>query len=895
MTNARQLAQHLAAQLSVSEKIGLLSTTQKAVPRLGLREFHIGGEAAHGIVDRETYHTTSFPIPLTLSQTFDPALLKRVGTVVSAEARALYNTTGRKSRLMPWAPTVDLERDPRWGRNEEGYGEDPFLTGAVAGGYIDGLQGDAKTLRVAAAPKHFFANNTEAKRGSESNSVTPRMKHEYYLKVFKFAFRDHHAQSMMTGYNGVNGIPMMQSPELAHTVKGQWGMDGTIVTDGSALTLNIEDYKYFGDYPHAVADALHKGMDCFVDDPGKVEEAAKQALIRGLITEAELTTAITNTLTVRARLGQLDESTDPYAGLGNADIGTQAADDLVQEVTAAGTVLLKNETATLPLTDADRVLLTGPAADRFVRDWYATLPMNRETLRDGLQKRLGARVTYVDSNDHATLAVQAEVPATATPDLTQLTYEIERWQGDLVFLRDTDSGRYLQFDEAGQLCLHKTEVYDWVVREAFVLTADGALYAVDHDFRASDRNAMEAGGRGPRVGTVSITENGAERVAAAAGDCTKIVIAGGNHPLVIARETEDRTDLELPAAQRALFDRVAELGKPVVGVLITGYSFVVDTLPAQALLEVGYAGQSLGAALAKVLVGDVAPTGKLSQTWYNHTWQMPSMREYDIEKTRRTYQFAAPATVQYPFGFGLTYGEVALQNASVDQQGQHLTIDLVLENREDHPVTETPQVYLVATALQDLPNRQQLIAFEKTTVAAHSTQLVTLTADLADYRWYDAKAQGFYFPRGTYQLAVGFASGQPQQTLPVTIDGAAPATYDLDAFPLRAGAFDDATGAELTSAGGQYEVVSLSKEGSLTYRHLTAENGDLVVTVLASGRGQLTLTRGDGQHETQAFDAATCEQPLVFALGGMTDQILQVTTNAAVSVLTLTAAPAGSK
>jgi beta-glucosidase len=162
--------------MSVTEKVGLLSTHQVAISRLNIPEFNIGGEAAHGIVDREKFHTTSFPIPLTLSQTWSPELLKRVGNVISDEARGLYNATGKQHWLMPWAPTIDLERDPYWGRNEEGYGEDPYLTGQVSGGLIRGLQDDGHYVKVAAAPKHFFANNNEVGRGSTSNTITPAMK-----------------------------------------------------------------------------------------------------------------------------------------------------------------------------------------------------------------------------------------------------------------------------------------------------------------------------------------------------------------------------------------------------------------------------------------------------------------------------------------------------------------------------------------------------------------------------------------------------------------------------------------------------------------------------------------------------------------------------------------------
>ncbi|MFD1392442.1 beta-glucosidase [Lacticaseibacillus jixianensis] len=888
MSEARKRAQAMVKQLTVGEKIGLLSTSQQPVPRLGLKEFHIGGEAAHGIVDRQTHHTTSFPIPLTLAQTWEPQLAKEIGTAVATEARALYNTTGQQGWLMPWAPTIDLERDPRWGRNEEGYGEDPLLTGQVAGGYIDGLQGDPAHLRVAAAPKHFFANNTEAKRGSESNSVMPRMKHEYYLKVFKFAYRDHAAQSMMTGYNGVNGIPMMQSPELSKTVKGHWGMDGTIVTDGAALTLNVEDYQYYHDYPHAIADALKKGIDCFVDDLAKVTMGVKQALARQLIDEADIDRAVENTLTVRARLGQLDGDTSE-AELGQAAIGTAQHDALVQREYAAGTVLLKNEHHTLPLTATDRVLLTGPAADRFVRDWYAALPMNRETLRQGLAKALGERLTYVNSNDRATLTLAPNARNAADKTVADRQYEVERWQNDLVFLRDVDTGRYLRLDEDGHLGLHGKEVYDWVVREAFVLEADGQLYAVDHNFRASDQNAMEAGGRGALIGHVTLVETGIARVLAKAQDCTKILIAAGNHPLIAARETEDRQDLTLPAAQQALFDAVAKLNKPVIGLLLTGYPYLVDDLKATSLLEVGYAGQSLGRALAKVLTGVVAPTGKLAQTWYNAKWPLPSMRDYDIEKTHRTYQYVPAAQVAYPFGYGLTYGRLKLENATTTRQGDQLTIQVTLSNPGRTPVTDTVQVYLRACRLADHPDRQQLITFAKTTVAPGAQASVTLQAALADFGWYDAKRQTSSLPQGTYTLGIGFSSGQFDQVLPLAgVAGTAPTPFDL-AQGLPARAFDDYQGATLDTVAGQYEAVRLSKNGQLTYCHIATKARHIQLSLLAEQAGSLTLQVNNEQPLTVPFAASPDEQQVSVAVAPFTDGTIQLTATVPVVLLDLIA------
>lgn len=870
MNWSREQAQDLVAQLTLSEKIGLLSTAQTAVPRLGLPAFNIGGEAAHGIVDREQYHTTSFPIPLTLSQTWDPDLTEKIGTVVSDEARALYNTTGRKHWLMPWAPTIDLERDPRWGRNEEGYGEDPYLTGQVSGGLIQGFQGHDHILKIAAAPKHFFANNNEEGRGGTSNTVIPTLKNEYYLKPFKFAFCHWQAQSMMTAYNGINGIPAMQSPELA-TVKNDWQMDGCIVTDGGALTLNLEEYHYYDNYPEAVADALKKGIDCFVDDAEKVETAAQTALNQGLITEAEINRAVTNTLKVRIQLGQLADTTTPYDHFDQQDIGNADHDAVVQEAYAAGSVLLKNEADLLPLNGNQDVLLTGPSADLFPRDWYATIPMNRETVKSGLEKRLGDKLHYVDSNDTVKVTFAAKYLAQPT-DFQNATFTVERWQNQTVFLRDCATKRYLRLNEAGQLELGTTEVYDWVVREAFHLAADNQLYAVDHNFKASDVNSLSSNGYlKPAVGQMTIIESGIDRVTAAAAKYDTTIFVGGNHPMVNARETEDRENIELAPSQQAICAALATTMTKTVAVLVAGYSFAIEDLPAEAILFSGYAGQSMGTALAKVLYGELAPTGKLSQTWYNRNWQaqMPALTDYDIEKSARTYQFVDKQHVTYPFGYGLTYGQLQIK-AVTPNLAQH-QVQVTLSNNCHFTVTETVQVYLQASNLNGRQDRQQLIAFQKVTLDAGEMDTITLPYQLADFAWYDPKTGQDYWPEGDYQLAIGRSSVDIVKQVPLQLTMGQP-VVTLNELP--AAAFDDYAHLTLVSKRQQYELVQLAEQGFVSYRQLQLPSQQLQVKYYAQNDGQLTVINGDNDQILGQFSyhSADSEQKIIIDLVNVSDK-----------------------
>lgn len=876
MNWAREKALNIVKRLTISEKIGLLSTSQTAVPRVGLPEFNIGGEAAHGIVDREKYHTTSFPIPLVLSQTWNPELTKEVGSVISDEARALYNTTGRKNWLMPWAPTIDLERDPRWGRNEEGYGEDPYLTGQVSGGLIRGFQGQGHFLKIAAAPKHFFANNNEEGRGGTSNTIIPTMKNEYYLKPFKFAFCNWQAQSMMTAYNGINGIPAMQSPELKK-VKKDWQMDGCIVTDGGALTLNIEEYHYYNNYPEAVADALKKGIDCFVDDKEKVETAAITALKDGIILEKDIDRAVTNTLKVRIQLGQLKDTDTPYDYLDEKDIGSQDHDEIVQKVYAEGTVLLKNDQNLLPLDEQQEILLTGPLADTFPRDWYATQPMNYETLLQGLKKRLGKHLHYVDSDDN----VRVSFSDIYLDDISQNVFKLERWQNQIVFLRDIKNNRYLKLNDDGKLTLGNTEVYDWVVKEAFYLR-DNKLFAIDHNFTTSDVNSLTNSGLlKPEIGQVEVISSGIERVIKAANHYSTTIFVGGNHPMINARETEDRHNIELSLHQQKLCTALANTLTKTIALFLGGYPFVTDQLSASSILFSGYAGQSMGTALTKVIFGDIAPTGKLSQTWYNQAWQetMPDLKNYDIEMTERTYQFVSSDKVTYPFGYGLTYGKMRVDQINADLV--HSRIKIRLSNHEQKAVTETIQVYLIASGLNNRHARQQLIAFKKVTLSGQTSSEINLDYDLTNASWYDPKTKQFYWPNGFYCLGVGVSSSEILKKISLKL----PKTnLDMKLSVLSAAQFDDYQNIRLISYKKQYELVNILPGGFVTYRNLILPTNQIQISFFANNDGILTIKNDENVLAYLAYQTSSQEQKQSVTLAHVSGELLSLKIESSASI-----------
>ncbi len=451
----------LLSRLTLEEKISLVPTEQAGVARLGIKPYAIGAEGAHGFVDRSG-PTTTFPQTIGLAASWDRGLLRRVGRVIGTEARAWHNGHGASGCLSLWFPTVDMEKDPRWGRTEEGYGEDPYLAGELASEIIRGAQGDDERYVLAScAPKHFFANNNEKNRVSCSCSVDPRNMREYYLLPFRRAFLKGGARSLMTAYNEVNGIPLMLHPAVRDIVKGEWGLAGRghIVTDGGDVGQTVNLHGYFETHAETVAAAFRAGADSMTDVPSLVIPATREALDRGLISEADLDEHVGNVLRLRFRFGHFDpEGTCPYDSIGEADMMTAASRALAREAAAKCAVLLQNDSVlpgrpVLPLTGGRRVAVIGPLADTVYTDWYAGTPPYRVSPLDGLRSALGDdAVLFESGRDEVSFRTADGRPLSLSPEgellvasgMAPSRFARDDWGWGAATLRSLDTGKYLE-------------------------------------------------------------------------------------------------------------------------------------------------------------------------------------------------------------------------------------------------------------------------------------------------------------------------------------------------------------------------------------------------------------------------------------------------------------------
>jgi beta-glucosidase len=368
----------LLARLTLEEKIALLPQHQAAVPRLGMRACKTGTEVLHGV--GWLGEATVFPQAIGLGSTWNPALLRRIGAAVGDEMRGFHFRDPEKNGLAVWSPVVDLLRDPRAGRNEEGISEDPYLTGVMSTAYAAGLRGDHPFyLKTAPTLKHFFAYNNEDDRELTDCSIDPRNLREYYWRAFQPAIAAGAALGVMTSYNLVNGRPNTLSPHLADAVRTWHGRTLFIVSDACGPSLIVERQKYYADPAESHAAALQAGVDCLTEQKETQPATAghvREALERGLLAPEELDRAVAHALSIRVRLGEFDPD-NPYAGITDSAILAPEHQVLAREAARQQVVLLKNEGGILPL-DRSRIrklAVIGRRADEVNTDHYSgTLP-----------------------------------------------------------------------------------------------------------------------------------------------------------------------------------------------------------------------------------------------------------------------------------------------------------------------------------------------------------------------------------------------------------------------------------------------------------------------------------------------------------------------------------------
>ncbi|MDH6221246.1 glycoside hydrolase family 3 protein [Streptomyces pseudovenezuelae] len=924
--SVHQRVDDLVGRLTLPEKVSLLHQYEPAIPRLGIQPFRTGTEALHGVA--WLGKATVFPQAIGLASTWDPALMEQVGSAVGDEARGFQQERPDGWGLNLWAPVVNLLRDPRWGRNEEGYSEDPELTGALSTAYGEGLTGgDPDHLKTAPTLKHYLANNNEYQRTTTSSDLRPRVAKEYDEAAFEPAIAADAATGVMSSYNLVNGRPNTVNPDLNDLVRSWTSRDLLNVTDAFAPGNLPGDQRYYPTLAEGDAAALKAGIDSFTDnsaDAGPTVAAVNAALQQGLLKEKDIDTAVSHILSIRVRLGEFDPGGGKYGSIDRSVIDSPAHRKLARKAAAEGTVLLKNS-GQLPLRKADKdVAVVGPLADTLYTDWYSgTLPY-AVTPAEGIAAKLGTDVTSSEGVDRIALrntatgkyvtagTGDAGTPLKETADTgTPTQFDAFDWGSGIVTLRSAANGKYVGYNWS-TFVNDQAQPNGWYVQQQFKLEQqdDGtyllryAGYETEEPWWAGPvyLGPVDADGTLGLVAkdqaahyTKDVVRSGtAEAVAAVKGKDTAVVVIGSN-PSINGREAHDRTDMGLAPSQESLVKAVKAANPHTVVIVENSYPTTLGALQQEtpALLWTSHAGQETGNALADVLYGDVNPSGRLTQTWYRSTADLPSILDYDIIKSDRTYQYFKGRPL-YPFGYGLSYTTFRYGDLKRVNGGYEVRVT----NTGTRPGDEVVQLYTHQRTSRDKQPLKQLKAFQRVSLKPGETRTVRLKLTPKDLAHWDVTRSKWVVESGMYDVLAGSSSTDVRARATWQVHGETIPPRDLSK-PTRAENFDDYSGTRLADESKERgTAVSASSAGAwLKFADARLKAGGFSARVAGTAAGTIEIRLGSPtgtlagtahfSGTSSAYDYTTVTGELSGGAKGRTDVYLVLSEGMRISTFSL--------
>jgi beta-glucosidase len=814
------------AGMTPEEKAAQLGNAAPALPKAELPAYDYWSEGLHGLARNGV--ATVFPQAIALAATWDVDLLRAVGDVVSTEARGKYNALPRGADrprfagLHIWSPNINIFRDPRWGRGQETYGEDPYLAGRLGVAFVQGIQGpDPSNPKAIATPKHFAVHSgPEAGRNAFDVDVSPRDMAETYTPAFRLALTDGRALSTMCAYNSIHGIPACASASLLNErARARWGFRGMIVSDCDAVGYIESFHNYRLDVPSAAAAALAAGTDL---DCGPSYDALPEAMRRGLIPESAVDNALRRVLSSRAALGIAFGRRSPWDRI-RPDVVDSAPHRRLALAAAEKSLVLLTNRNRLPLAPGARLAVIGANADSLdvIEANYHGTAAAPVTPLEGIRARFGtANVRYAQGSVLAE-GVAVPVPETALRAGARSGLRGEYFRGTAltgqpVLVRQD---RVIDFDWdrapparglkdrdyavrwTGQLIppaagaytlrLEVPRCFDCDGHDPVRLWVDGQPLIAD---RGSDEGVevrltfADARPRDLRIELDHISGDGgiglrwvapaeAQRAEAVAAvrDADVILAFAGLSPTLEGEALRldvpgfvggDRTKIELPEPQRALLAELAATGKPLVVLQMTGAA-IADPWTrdkADAVVAAWYPGQAGGTAIARLLAGDINPSGRLPVTFYAATRDMPAYIDYGMKN--RTYRFF-PGAPLYPFGHGLSYTSFGYEPASPAAvsvaAGAPLVTVVRVTNTGARAGEEVVQAYLAPTGPQPQGRtvpvlQRQLVAFSRVTLAPREAREVRLTIDPRSLSLVARDGTRAIVP-GVYRLFVG--GGQP--------------------------------------------------------------------------------------------------------------------------------------
>ena len=817
--SAKERAVDLCSRLSLEEKAMLMLDESPAIPRLGIKKFFWWSEALHGAANMG--NVTNFPEPVGMAASFNPHLLFKVFDIASTEFRAQYNhrmydLNGEDMKmrsLSVWTPNVNIFRDPRWGRGQETYGEDPYLTSVMGVQVVKGLQGpeDARYRKLWACAKHYAVHSGPeyTRHSANLTNVSPRDMWETYMPAFKTLVQDAKVREVMCAYQRLDDDPCCGSQRLLQTIlRDEWGFKYLVVSDCGAVSDFYESHKSSSSPVTASAKATIAGTDVECGY-GYAYKSIPEAVRRGFITEAEVDKHVIRLLEGRFDLGEMDDpSLVEWSKIPYSAMSTKASANLSLDMARQTLVLLQNKNDILPLNKKEKIAVIGPNADNTPMMWgnYNGQPNHTVTILDGIKaktKKLfyaqGCDLTY-DKVMECLMASQCSFEG--KKGMKGTFWNNRKMEGKPVAtqyyttplavttfgMHNFAPGVQLEdFSAKYETTFTPKEAGEYVVNVDgcghFELYIDGERKFMHHIWRTTPNRVAIQAEKGKSYAievrfshihtynanlAINIAKEHPidyQQTIAQLKGIDKVVFVGGIAPSLEGEEMPvdiegfkggDRTNIELPKVQRDFLKALKQAGKQIIFVNCSGSCIALqpETETCDAIVQAWYPGQEGGTAVADVLFGDYNPSGKLPVTFYKSTSQLPDYEDYSMKG--RTYRYFTDAL--YPFGYGLSYTtfEVRGERSEVRSDGSG-TVTVEVTNTGKKDGTEIVQLYIRNLQDPDGPLKS-LRAFDRVAVKAGQTATATLKLERKSFEFWDAETNTMRVKPGKYEILIGTSS-----------------------------------------------------------------------------------------------------------------------------------------
>jgi beta-glucosidase len=822
-----QRAAALVSQMTLEEKGQQLVNRANAIPRLGVPAYNWWSEALHGVAIPGA--TTVFPEPVGLAASFDPAMVHDMAVAISTEARVRYNRERRDGQyggLDFWSPNINIFRDPRWGRGQETYGEDPFLTAQFGVGFISGLQGDDPDHpRTIATPKHYAVHSgPEPTRHSMDIAISKHDQIDTYTPAFRAAIVDAKAGSLMCAYNRVNGQPACANDFLLNDLlRGAWAFKGYVTSDCGAIRDIYEGHHFTKSLAEAAAVSLKHGVDTdcadFGEGPVAGAKAYSDAVAQGLVPQVVMDASLKRLFEARIRMGMFDPpEASPYFKIADNEMDSPQHRALALRAARETMVLLKNN-GLLPLKKSVKnILVVGPLADQVpvLLGNYNGQPSHAVTALDGIKAAFpGSKVTYAPGTNFLRLADAVPTSALKTPDgqpgvkaeyftsadlsgaplVTKVDAKLDfTFRGSAPNLGvEAIGAKSARF--SGSLTPDQDGTYEigvaapgiklWlddklVVDNPATANAFGPPKTVEMPLQKGHAYVLrveQMPSRGTPVRLVwrHIVGNPLGGAVAAAKQADVVIAVVGITSALEGEEMKvnlpgfqggDRTSLDLPKDEEDLLKAVKATGKKMAVVLMNGSALSVNWAAnnADAIIDAWYPGEEGGTAIGQTLAGDNNPSGHLPVTFYKDVSQLPAFEDYSM--ANRTYRYFTGKPL-YPFGHGLSYTKFAYSGLNVApslKAGDKLGVDVTVKNTGVRPGEAVAQLYL---GFPDAPGQPVRALRGFTRVALKAGESRQVHFDLSPRDLSSVTPTGDrVVAAGVYKLSIG--EGQPDTGAAIT-------------------------------------------------------------------------------------------------------------------------------